>query len=117
MGNFNAADRHPVAGPKAMYVEPLADAHIIESGIAKAGGEQAFRGGEVVGCRHLEIILAAGHDDRSDPRRLGDRGVIGQHPADRAAMRLQYGMEVKALRRLCAPQQRAVDRFRGYAHR
>jgi len=71
--------------------------------IALAPRNQAFGGGEIFCRRHLQIVLAAFDDERSQPRRFGDRGVVGQRATDRSAVRAEDRIEVKALRRLRPP--------------
>ena len=104
--DVDAADHDMVAGREAVHVEALPDADI-----AEPRGEQPLGRREVSRGRHLQIVLAAGDDDRRDAGGLGDRGVVGQHAARGGPMRLEYRPEVKSLRRLRPPQSRAVDGF------
>ena len=59
----DAADADVVAGAEGMHVEALADPHIAEPRC-----EQPFGGGQVLGRRHLEIVLAAGDQRRASGR-------------------------------------------------
>jgi hypothetical protein len=70
--NFYAAHHQPVARPERVHVETLADADI-----AVPSCHQPLGGGKVAGGRHLEIVIAAGDDQRRDPGRFSDRGVVG----------------------------------------
>ena len=90
-----------------MDVEALADPHI-----ALPRRDQPLGGGEILGRRHLQIVLAAGNQQRRQPGRLGDRGIVGQLLPGGGAVRGQDRVEVKALRRLRPPQPGTVDRLR-----
>ena len=62
-----------VARPERVHVEALADADI-----AEPAREQPLGGGKVLRGGHLQIVLAAGDDERRHAGRLGDRRVVGQ---------------------------------------
>ncbi len=91
-------------GPEGMDVEAVADPDI-----AGSGRKEPLGGGEVLGGRHLQIVLAPEHHDGRHPGRLGDRGIIGEDAPGGGAMGRQDGGEMKALRGLRPPQLRAVD--------
>ena len=81
--DLDAAHHQAVAGPERVHVETLADTHI-----TLPRRDQPLGRGEVIGRRHLQVRLAAGNDQRRDPGRLGDRGIVGQRLPGRLAMRL-----------------------------
>ena len=91
-----------IAGAEGVHVETLADADI-----ALPRGEQPLGRGEILGGRHLQIVLAAVDDQRREARRLGDCGVVGQLTADGGAVGGEDRVEVKSLRRLGPPQARS----------
>ena len=85
-------------GPNGMDIETLADADV-----AEARREQPLGRFEIGHRGDLQVILAAGDDQRRDAGRLGDRGVIGHHPAHGGAVRRHDRCEVKPLRGLRPP--------------
>src|SRR6188472_3954257 len=95
MRDLDPADHDMVTGREAVYVETLSDPDVAEPRCKEPLG-----GGEVVRCRHFQIVLAAGHDDRSDAGGFGDRGIVGQHSSDGGTMRRQDWPKMEALRRL-----------------
>src|SRR5260370_909793 len=74
MGNRDTTDHDMAAGPEAVDIDALADPHI-----AEPRHQEPLGSGEILRRRHLQIVLAAGHHDRRDPGRLGNRRVVGQH--------------------------------------
>ena len=106
--DLDPADPEMIAGAERMNVETLADADI-----RLASRNQPLCGGEILRCRHLQIVLAAVDDQRRQARGLGDRGVVGQVAPEGGAVRLKNRVEMKALRRLRPPQRGPVDRLRG----
>ncbi len=102
--DFDAADENPVARPESVRVKPLPDAHI-----APPRRDQPLGGGEVFRRRQLQIVLAAGDQQRGHAGRLGDCRIIGQLMPDGGAVGGEDRLEVKALRGLRAPQFGAVD--------
>ncbi len=124
MRDLDPADHDAVARAEGMGVEPLADPHIAEidiaeidigragvgrAGVDRMGGDQPFGGSEIRGRRHFQIVLAAGDQQRHQPRRFGDRRIIGQLPPDGGAMGGEDRIETEALRRLRAPQLGPVE--------
>ncbi len=78
-------------------------------------GEQPLGSGEILRCRDLQIVLAAFDDQRRHAGGLGDRGIVGQRPPGRGAMRGEDRVEMKALRRLRPPQSGTVDGLADHA--
>ena len=103
--NLHAAEPEMVAGAECVHVESLTGADV-----AQRGAKASFRVAQIVLGRHLEIILAAGHEADRDAGVLGDRGIVGQIEPPGRAMRLEYRGIMEALRRLRAPEVGAVDR-------
>ncbi len=102
----HAADHDMITWAEGMHVETLADANV-----ALPRGEEPLGGGEVFGRRYFQIVLAAGDNQRGEPGRFGDRGIVGQHAAGGGTMRRQDRVEMKTLRGLRPPQPRPVDRL------
>ncbi len=70
----DAADHDMVTGTESVDIDALADPHI-----AEPRHQEPLGSGEILRRRHLQIVLAAGHHDRRDAGRLGNRRVVGQH--------------------------------------
>src|SRR5947208_16902221 len=99
MRDRDAAYHHMVAGAEGMHIETLTDPHI-----ALPRCQMPFRRGEMLSCRHLQILLAARTDQRHEAGRLRDRGVVGPDNPRHLAMRRQDAVQLKPLRGLSLPQ-------------
>ena len=93
-----------VAGAEAVDVEAGADPG------QGARRDDPLGAGQILFRRHLEILLLARDQQDIEPRRLGNRRVVGQFPAGQGPVCRQDRLEAKGLWCLRAPQAAAVYR-------
>ena len=91
-----------------MHVEAGTDPGQLPGG--RPGRQEAFRAGEVVFGRHLEILLFSRNQRDRKPGRFGHGGIVGEFAARHGPMRRDDGVVAEGLGRLGPPQAGAVDR-------
>ena len=98
--DFDAAYRDMITRGEGVDIETLTDPDV-----AEPRRNQPLGGGEIIGRRNLQIVVAAGDRERRQPRRLRYRRVVGQPAPDSGAVSGKNRIELKALRRLRPPQR------------
>ncbi len=108
--NRNAAQHDPVARLECVYVEAGAYARFSRERIAPQKLLSQF---EILHGREFDILFGTHHQRDLNPAPFRNSRVIGEIVARfgfGGFMRFEYGVEMKRLRRLCAPQTFAPNR-------
>ena len=105
VGNIHAAERHVIARPEAMHVEPVAKADIHCLALL----QNAFGPKEVLGRRDLDVVGVSRTDPNTHADRPRDFDVIGSVAAMLAVCVKNCG-KAKGLRRLRPIEMTAIHR-------